>query len=336
MPTNLAGSALEERKIGNNEAMHPVDRAAALLFRFGPGSLKVFQGGWGDADLMESLRVTDQIAAPAPISITWGDERPIADTVITDGSFPSPAAHLPAAGRLAAVRMVAPTVPNGRLVVMMAAWNDHGYRTRTGLATGLAARGVTSVMLENPYYGARRPWDDPPIRTVADFAVMGRAAVDEGRALLAHFASTHDVGIAGYSMGGNIAALIGAAMVQPVAIAALAASHSPGPVWTDGIIRHMVDWDALGGEAQLPRLRSELSQATVLDLPASPHTATAVIVGGSRDGYIPRNAVEDLHAHWPGSELRWLPAGHATMIWRQKDELIDAIVGSFDRTFGKR
>ena len=42
-------------------------------------------------------------------------------------------------------------------------------------------------------------------------------------ALLAHFAPHHQVGVSGFSMGGNIAALVGALMDQPVAIAPLAA-----------------------------------------------------------------------------------------------------------------
>jgi pimeloyl-ACP methyl ester carboxylesterase len=314
--------------------MHPVDRAASLLFRYGPASLKVFQNGWGDDDLIESIGVAGPIEPPAPITITWADEVHTEAAVTLDGTFPSPADHLPAASRLAGVRKIVPHRPDGRLVVMVAAWNDHGYATRTGLATRLAARGVTTVMLENPYYGTRRAWDDPPIRTVADFAVMGRAAVAEGRALLAHFSTSHRVGISGYSMGGNIAALIGALMDRPVAIAALAASHSPGPVWTDGIIRHMVDWEALGGEDETERLRATLLRASVLEVPPPPHTASAVIVGGTKDGYIPRTAVEALHAHWPGSDLRWLPAGHATMIWRHKDSLVDAIIASLERTYG--
>ena len=173
------------------------------------------------------------------------------------------------------------------------------------------------------------------IRTVAEFGVMGRAAVEEGRALLAHFASDHLLGVTGYSMGGNTAALIGALMDQPVAIAGLAASHSPGPVWLDGILVSMIDWDALGGAHQADRLRGYLTAASALAVPPPPHTAGAVIVGGRRDGYIPRTAIEDLHAHWPGSELRWLPGGHATMIWRQKDALVDAIVASLDRLYGR-
>ena len=69
------------------------------------------------------------------------------------------------------------------------------------------------MILENPLYGDRRtdPGDDRPLGSVSDFAVMGRAAVVEGRALLAHFhrRGLH-TGVGGFSMGGNIAAFVGA------------------------------------------------------------------------------------------------------------------------------
>lgn len=313
--------------------MHPVDRAAALLFRFGPKRWKVFRDGWGDEGLIELLSVNDHEPPPPPLAIEWGAVERQEDRTITDGTFPSPAPSLPESARLARLRLIEPAEPDGRLVVMMAAWNDHGYRTRASLADLLVAHGVTSVVLENPFYGSRREHDDPSIRTVADFAAMGRGAVQEGRALLSHFAADYRVGVTGYSMGGNIAALIGALMEEPVAIAALAASHSPGPVWVDGILADMVDWEALGGRSNgaVERLRRELTRASVLEVPARPHTASAIIVGARADGYIPPAAIEELHHHWPGSELRWLPGGHATMIWRQKEALVQAVVDSFDR-----
>ncbi len=311
--------------------MHPIDQAAGWLFRFGPATRKVFTGGWGDEDLVSELDSRRHRDRPAELTIDWSEDQPgdLFDT--RDATFSSPAPHLPESSRTGALRMITPHAADGRLVVLMAAWNDHGYATRTTLASLLAERGITTVMPENPYYGARGTGAEQPIRTVADFAVMGRAAVEEGRALLAHFAPTHRVGIAGYSMGGNTAALAGALSDGPVAIAALAASHSPGPVWLDGVIRHVVDWNALGGPEAAAQLRAELSRATVLSIAPRRHTSWAVIVGGRRDGYIPPWAVEDLHAHWPGSQLRWLNDGHATMLWRRKPALVDAIVASFDR-----
>ncbi|HEX9643868.1 MAG TPA: alpha/beta hydrolase family protein [Acidimicrobiia bacterium] len=313
--------------------MHPVDRAAGLLYRHGPASWRMFTDGWGDETLIDRLQVAE---APPPESITidWRESPRRDGIVVRDGAFVSPAEHLPEWSRVARVRLVAPVAPNGRLVVLMAAWNDHDWDTRSGLADRLAAGGVTSVMLENPYFGHRRPVEGRAIGSVADFAVMGHATVHEGRALVAHFADTHQVGVAGYSMGGNMAAFVGALSDRPVAIAPLAASHSPAPVWLDGIARVVIDWEALGGTEREARLRATMARVSVLAIPPPPHTAAAVIVGSRRDGYIPASAVEALHAHWPGSELRWLRGGHATMIWYRKDALADAIVAAFDRTFG--
>jgi pimeloyl-ACP methyl ester carboxylesterase len=56
-----------------------------------------------------------------------------------------------------------------------------------------------------------------------------------------------------------------------------------------------------------------------------------VIVGATSDGFVPRAATEALAAHWPGAELRWITGGHATLAWRHRPELADAVVASFDR-----
>jgi pimeloyl-ACP methyl ester carboxylesterase len=222
-----------------------------------------------------------------------------------------------------------------RIVVLMAAWNEHDSRARFGIARRLARRGIGSLVLENPYYGIRRPddHDGQPIRTVADFFRMGIGAVMEGRGLLATVrAAGHIPGVAGYSMGGNMSALVSATMTFPIATAPLAASYSPSPVYLDGALRGGIAWDALGGRSSAePKLRQALLTASVLDVPAPDHTQYAVLVSARSDGYVPVATTEALHAHWPGSELRWVSGGHATLLWFNKGALAAAIVDSFDR-----
>ena len=46
---------------------------------------------------------------------------------------------------------------------------------------------------------------------------------------------------------------------------------------------------------------------------------------------VPATATEALHAHWPGSELRRIPGGHATLLWFHKGAFATAIADSFDR-----
>jgi pimeloyl-ACP methyl ester carboxylesterase len=202
------------------------------------------------------------------------------------------------------------------------------------LAKRLAQRGIRSLILENPYYGTRHP--DPtepqPIRTVNDFMTMGGAAVSEARGILTWLnEGGWEAGIAGYSMGGNTAALTSAIVPFPVATAALAASHSPGPVFLDGVLRGGIAWEALGGLDQEQALRDALDSVSVLHIDPQPHTAAAVVVGARSDAYVPTTATEALAKHWPGSDLRLLPGGHATLVWFRKDALADAIVDAFDR-----
>ncbi len=162
---------------------------------------------------------------------------------------------------------------------------------------------------------------------------MGRAAVTEGCALLASLrAERVPLGVAGYSMGGNIAAMVAAVAGFPVATAALAASHSPAPVFLDGSPAAGVDWRALGGRAVArPRLRRALGMASVLAMPRPDHTPAAVIVGARGDGFVPASATEALHRHWPGSDLRWHRGGHATLLWLGADDLVAAVVDAFER-----
>jgi hypothetical protein len=271
-------------------------------------------------------------ADPPELTISWSPTKHLANRTVRDGYFAAPT-DLPPPARTAAIRLIEPPGGTRRVCLLMAAWNDHGYDTRQQVADELVQRGIGSLILEIPYYGHRRviSADHQPIQTVADFARMGLGAVTEGRALLNHFRSQYQMGVSGYSMGGNIGAMVGATAGYPVAVAPLAASHSPGPVFLDGVISNGIQWEALGGEGQSDRLRESLSAASVLRLVSPDWTQAAVMVAALDDGFVPRPAVEALHRHWPGSELRWRPGGHATLLWRQRRVLADAISDSFDR-----
>lgn len=313
--------------------MHPVDRMAAVMVRRGPSRLRVFPDGWGDGATVAQLGQTELLLQDVPdLDIRWSPTKHHPGHTSRDGWFEA-LTDMPEPSRIARVRMLEPLEGTDRLCLLVAAWNDHGFDTRELLAALLLERGIGSLMLEIPFYGTRRvvAADEQAIRTVADFARMGLGTVIEGRSLLAHFRSRYRMGVSGYSMGGNISALIGAAAGFPVAMAPLAASHSPGPVFLDGVISRGIQWDALGGRGQEPRLREALSSVSVLGLPAPPWAGAAVLVAGRSDGFIPRTATERLHRHWPGSELRWRRGGHATLLWRQRPVLAGAIADSFDR-----
>lgn len=322
-------------RCGTMTAMHWLDRLAGAAASSPLLYEPVFTDGWGDHEVLEYHKERSGRVPPIPeIDIVWSLSEVTDGVFARRGDFMSPAADdLPAASVEARVLELSPLNTSVGSVVFMAAFNDHGFKTRSKLAIQLAAAGITTLMLENPYYGTRRPQAGQPIRRVTDFFAMGSAAVIEGRALLGWLKQNREgpVGITGYSMGGNIAALISATTPFPIATAALAASFSPGPVWIEGLLTGAIAWDALGGVQAQDELAATLGLASALRFPPPSHTKYAVLANPEHDGYIPRWAFEALHSHWPGSELRWINSGHAgTMLWR-KGELLDAIVHSIDR-----
>ncbi len=313
--------------------MHPIDRAGAIMIRRGPKRLRIFPGGWGDRTIVARMEdTTSVLAEPPELDISWERTSHLTDRKVRDGSFPA-ITDLPPQAATAHIRLIEPPGGTARLCLLMAAWNDHGYDTRQQLAEELLRRGIGSLILEIPYYGRRRlvGSEEQPIQTVADFARMGLGAVAEGRALLQHFRGDYTMGVSGYSMGGNIGALVGATAGFPVAMAPLAASYSPGPVFLDGVISNGIQWQALGGTGQQHDLRAALTAASVLRLPSPAWASAAVLVAAKSDGFIPATAVGKLHSHWRGSELRWRRGGHATLLWRQRHALSAAVADSFDR-----
>ena len=313
--------------------IHPIDRLAGFAIARGPGHLKFFSKGWGDellVDLSETLS-----SPPTPIAIEWLTRSTTSTgRIVEHGTFHSPAPHLPHRSKVANVLSIAPPTPTDRLVVLMPAWNEHDPKVRVAMAKLLADKGIRSLILENPFYGTRHPDPDggQPIATVSDFMVMGGAAVGEARGILAAESDKGlSVGVSGYSMGGNTAAIVSATVDFPVATAPLAASHSPGPVFLDGVLNGGIDWKALGGRDHEQRLRDTLTGVSVLDFEPKPHHTTAIIVRAASDGYIPASATQELVDHWPGSELRVLHGGHASLVWFRKNQLANAIIDAFDR-----
>ncbi|NNC75857.1 MAG: alpha/beta hydrolase family protein [Acidimicrobiia bacterium] len=304
--------------------VHPVDRAAGVAFRRLPRHLRVFRDGWG-AGLDEWLPLGGLPTEPDDLDISWGPAVLSKNVVGRHGTFLSHADHLPDVARTGHLYLVQPPGGYDRLVVLMAAWNDHGYATREGIAQLLTRRGIASVIPENPYYGKRRVFANQAIRTVVDFALMTQGAVNEARSLLLTFANeATTLGVAGYSMGGSLAALVAATAPHPVRAAPLAASYSPAPVFVYGALSGAVEWIALGPDGR-DKLFKVLSTADVRDFPAPPLADRAVLAGANGDGYVPRDATEAIHRHWPGSQMRWFDAGHATLMLRRKELLVEAI-----------
>lgn len=299
-----------------------------------------YAGGWGDEglirDVMERLAAPDD---PSPIDVRWS--RP--GERVAEGYFRSPVADvipLPAEACTAYFRLELPKVRDGEppppVCIYLAATGDQGYLARRMISGPLVRRGIGALVLENPYYGTRRPRGQrfvAPQRFV-DQLMMNYATVEEGRALLAWLKGEgfEHVGVAGYSMGGFMAAYVAAATPFAIAAAPCAAGNSAGPTFTESPLAQVPAWDVLqdglGIDARTKFL--ELVNSYTLTRWDPPVDAeSAIIVGLTHDLIIPPAEVKALHAHWPGSRLRWVNASHMSGVYTRVRAVREAIYDAF-------
>lgn len=293
------------------------DRALARLTS--PLGLLYPQGFGADLDTRVA-QVRAHVADDAVVDIEWTRPRRRLGIEVRSGSFRSPAAAaLPAQSARAQVEHWRLTRASPTCLIL-AATAEEGTMRRRPLARWLASQGIASLILENPFYGARRPSGQrgPLLRTVADQFAMNLATVVEACALLRTFhLQGCDVGVTGYSQGGVMAAFAGALSPFSVALVPRGAACSVEPVFTAEALSQSMHWDVLAREAggidAARRRFAEALTAVRLDRHPPPHDpARAILVSSRDDGFIPPREAERLHAHWPGSELRWTQGGHIT------------------------
>jgi len=318
---------------------HIIDRVLAVTDHRKP---RFFAGGFGDPALLDQRIAAFSAFEPtADIAVAWGPETVSKHAIERDGVFESPAAdRLPPEAKRAIVRGIFPPHRSrGRAVLWLAATNDEGWTMRRNVALPLAREGITSLILENPYYGVRRPIGQAraDLHTVADQAAMNGATLVEARALLSMLGRDHaKLCVAGFSMGGQMAALVGASYPADIATVAFAAGDTAVPIFLDGVLARAVHWDVLSREAgSLDRARAQLAEvfdaASLGRQPLPRRCDAAILVAGDRDGYVSAESVRRLHQLWPGSELRWVNAGHASAYLFCKEAWRGAVRDSFRR-----
>ncbi|MGC3999889.1 MAG: alpha/beta hydrolase family protein [Anaeromyxobacter sp.] len=314
--------------------MHLLDR----LFGLVSPREKFFVDGWGDPAVLPSDAPVELARLrPARIGLRLTPIGRVRGGRLLEGHFESPEPRLPPAARTARVRLLVPPGKARGIAVHLAASGDEGFRFRQLLAAPLLARGIGALILENPFYGSRRPPGQPTyaVRCVSDLQLMAAATVQEARALLRWLRETGAaplLGVTGYSMGGQLAAMVGQATRFPLAVVPVAPSCSPVSVFEEGVLREVARWSALGPGPEEARraLCRHLSRFSVKALPPPRAPEAAIVVGTAEDGVVPPAEMRKIADHW-GCELRWLPAGHVSAVLLHREAIRQAIADAFER-----
>ncbi len=317
-----------------------------------------FKSGWGDKEglhyLIKNNPAEIHLRPVKDIELHWESEKKEKDFLVREGYFETPFVfeynigkekkliELPDEAKRAYVQMLLPLnyESNTPLVLHFAATGDEGFtRRRISMAIPLLKKGIGSVLLENPFYGLRRPNDQKGVvlKTFTEFLRMSRATTDEGIALLRylHKQGHTNLGVTGISMGGYVALTVAARSELNLATAACIPSHSGSPVYIDGALSRACDWNTLKSDSpnqnyakHFMRLILDLSDIRTFPKPHRPDAV--VIIGALNDGYIPKYSTQIIKAHLPEATLRWVSTGHVGSFLFCAGDFRKAVVDSFE------
>ncbi|XP_069834691.1 protein ABHD18 [Dendropsophus ebraccatus] len=229
---------------------------------------KFFIRGWGKPEDLKQIfefrkiignQEKCQYLVPKdyPVHIDKVEEQ--TDCKIFDGHFTSPLVHyvpdvMPSETVTARFQFILPKEWKSKyrpVCIHLAGTGDHYFwRRRTLMARPmLKEAGIASLLLENPYYGYRKPKDQlrSSLKNVSDLFVMGGALVLESSALL-HWLEREGygpLGMTGISMGGHMASLAVTNWPKPIPLVPCLSWSTASAVFTSGVLSKAVNWKEL-------------------------------------------------------------------------------------------
>ncbi|XP_005150282.1 protein ABHD18 isoform X1 [Melopsittacus undulatus] len=229
---------------------------------------KLFIRGWGKPEDLKRIfefrkiignreKCQTLVSKDYPVFIDKVEEQ--SDCKILEGHFISPLAHyvpgiLPVESLIARFQFIIPRRWNSKhrpVCIHLAGTGDHHFwRRRTLMARPMIKEAcMASLLLENPYYGCRKPKDQlrSCLKNVSDLFVMGGALVLESAALL-HWLEREGygpLGMTGISMGGHMASLAVTNWPKPLPLIPCLSWSTASAVFTTGVLSKAVNWREL-------------------------------------------------------------------------------------------
>ncbi|XP_021940977.1 protein ABHD18 isoform X2 [Zootermopsis nevadensis] len=200
---------------------------------------------------------------PNNYPITISKEEDYSDFRIIEGHFLSPFVTnlpgiVPKESETAYFQVLLPKKWNSShykpICLHLAGTGDHGFwRRRQMMAKPLLKEGgIASIILENPFYGLRKPKDQvrSSLHNVTDIIVMGGCLILESLVLF-HWCENNGfgpLGVTGMSMGGHMASLAATNWPKPIVLVPCLSWSSATPVFTQGVLSHSINWKLLGAQ----------------------------------------------------------------------------------------
>ncbi|XP_069033712.1 protein ABHD18 isoform X1 [Embiotoca jacksoni] len=228
---------------------------------------KLFIGGWGRPEDLKRIfefrkiigdREKCQSLVPHDYPVYINTTEELADCHIHDGFFISPLEHLvpgilPPEAVRARFQFIVPKrwTKDRPVCIHLAGTGDHFFwRRRTLMARPMIKEaGMASLLLENPYYGYRKPKDQrrSSLKNVSDLFVMGGALILESTVLLRWLEREGywPLGMTGISMGGYMASLAVTNWPKPIPLIPCLSWSTASSVFTTGVLSRAVNWTEL-------------------------------------------------------------------------------------------
>ncbi|XP_045203240.2 protein ABHD18-like isoform X1 [Mercenaria mercenaria] len=229
---------------------------------------KLYTQGWGKPEDMKRIfhlrkklgnrEVCRHLVAPDyPVYI---DKEVIdGDCRLLDGHFMSPLKEIlpgimPEETEIARFQMVLPTEWKSSLrpiCVQMGGTGDHGFGRRRQLMAKplLQEEGIASLILENPFYGSRKPKHQfrSSLHQVVDLFIMGGCLILESLALFNWLdrQGYGPLGTSGISMGGHMASLGATNWYKPISLIPCMSGSTAAGVFTHGVLSTAIPWNLL-------------------------------------------------------------------------------------------
>ncbi|KAH8405423.1 hypothetical protein KR222_011519 [Zaprionus bogoriensis] len=230
---------------------------------------RFFEKGWGKPENLRrvfqfrkiiSCRETCFKLVPRDYPVEITKKKKYSDSTLIEGNFTTPLElHIPGvvpeAAQKAYFQLLIPNKWNNEehkpICIHLAGTGDHFFwRRRNFIAKPLLKEAnIGSIILENPFYGLRKPDDQirSNLHNVSDIFVMGGCLILECLVLL-HWCERNGfgpLGVTGLSMGGHMASLAATNWPKPLVLVPCLSWSTASAVFTTGVMSQSINWDML-------------------------------------------------------------------------------------------